>query len=379
MTTDSPPTRSIGRQVAAALIIAAGSLLIVLSVLAIWIHTVVYDTPTWRATSATIIQDPAVQREVAQYVTDQLYSSPDVQNNVNSVLPPRLKPFTPEVINGLHQITQAAATRLLQRPRTQELFVNASTQAHDAMVKLLDNNGQYVSSTGGKVVLDLRTVLIDVANNAGVGGQAQKYIPENAGQITIVTSNQLGTIQTVAHLLNILVIWLPLLTVALFVLAVWLARGFRRRTLLWSAIGILVATIILVFVRRVLGTHIIDALTSEVAIRPALITAWYIGTDVIGTINWTLFLIAAILVVGLWVSGDGRIATRVRSTLAPWIANPYYAFGVPAVVLLVLIVWEPLPVFHKFVPVLLIIVLSAVGIEALRRQVAAEHTAASSG
>ena len=42
---EAPSGRSLGRQIAAGLIIAAGSLLIILSVLAIWIHTVVYDTP----------------------------------------------------------------------------------------------------------------------------------------------------------------------------------------------------------------------------------------------------------------------------------------------------------------------------------------------
>jgi hypothetical protein len=376
---DAPTGRSLGRQIGVGLIIAAGSLLIILSVLAIWVHTVVYDTPTWRATSKTIIQDPGVQKDVAQYVTEQLYTSPKVQSQITAALPPVLKAFSPEVTNGLRQVTQAAATRLLQRPRVQNLFVDASTRAHSDMVKLLDNNGKYVSSTNGKVVLDLRTVLIDVANNAGVGSQAQSLIPADSGQITLVDSNQLGTIQTLAHLLNILVIWLPLLTVVLFVLAVWLARGFRRRALLWSAIGILVATIVLVLVRRVLGEQIVNTLVSDVTVRPALITAWYIGTDILGTINWTLFFIAAILAVGLWLSSEGKLATRLRTKLAPWIANPYYAFGVPAAVLLILIVWEPLPVFHKVIPVLLIIVLSAVGIEALRRQIAAEHPSLTSG
>lgn len=373
---EAPSGRSIGRQIAAGLIIAAGSLLIILSVLAIWIHTVVYDTSTWRSTSKTIIQDPGVQKDVAQYLTDQIYTSPKVKTSIADALPPGLKAFSPEVTNGLRQVTQAAATRLLQRPRVQEIFVDASTRAHGDMVKLLDNNGNYVSSTNGKVVLDLRSVLIDVADNAGVGTQAQTYIPTDAGQITLVDSNQLGTIQTLAHLLNILVIWLPLLTVVLFALAVWLARGFRRRALLWSAIGILVATIVLVLIRRVLGEQIVNVLVSDVTVRPALITAWYIGTDIIATINWTLFFIAAILAVGLWFSSDGKLSTRLRTKLAPWIANPYYAFGVPAAVLLILIVWEPLPVFHKLISVLLIIVLSAIGIEALRRQVAAEHPAA---
>jgi hypothetical protein len=129
----------------------------------------------------------------------------------------------------------------------------------------------------------------------------------------------------------------------------------------------------LIFVRRILGEHIVDALVGDVAVRPALITAWYIGTNVIGTINVTLLIVAILLVIGVWLSGPGRGSTTVRKRLAPWIVKPLYAFGIPAVVLFVLIVWGPLPVFQKVIPVIIIAVLAAVGIEALRRQTIAEH------
>jgi hypothetical protein len=333
----------------------------------------VFDTPTWRATSASVIQDPGVQKEVSRYLVNEIYSSPKVRADINDALPSALKPFSTEIRNGMQQVSQAAAERLLQTSQAQKLWVDASTQAHAEMVKLIENKGAYVKSNNGKVVLDLHAVLLKVAADAGISSFATRVIPPNAGKINVIDSNQLSTVQTVARILHIVAIWLPLLTVALFALAVWLARGFRRRALLWSAIGILIATIILVFVRRELGTQIVDSLVTDVTVRPALITAWYIGTDVLGTINWTLFIIAAVLGAGLWLAGQGRISTRVRTRLAPWIVDPYYAFGVPAALLLILIVWGPLPVFQKFIPVLIIAVLSAIGIEALRRFTIAEQ------
>jgi hypothetical protein len=164
--------------------------------------------------------------------------------------------------------------------------------------------------------------------------------------------------------------------VALFALAVWIARGFRRRALLWSAIGILLAAIVLIFIRRELGSQIINALASDPSVRPALVQAWYIGTQVLGTINQTLVIIGVVLLVGVWLAGAGRIPSAVRGRLAPWITNPIYAFGIPAVVLVILIAWGPLPIFQKLIPVIIIAVLAAIGIEALRRLTIAERAGA---
>jgi hypothetical protein len=217
-------------------------------------------------------------------------------------------------------------------------------------------------------------VLIEIANKAGAGATAQRVLPANAGQLEIMNSNQLSTVQTVVRILHALSIWAAFICVVLFALAVWLAHGYRRRALLWSAIGILIATFVLIFVRRELGSTIIDALVGNVSVRPALITAWYIGTNVIGTINLTLLIIALVLVIGLWLAGHGRWSAAARRRLAPWISKPLYAFGIPAVILFLLVVWGPLPVFEKPFSVLAMVVLGGIGIEMLRRQTIAEQS-----
>ena len=68
-----------------------------------------------------------------------------------------------------------------------------------------------------------------------------------------------------------------------------------------------------------------------------------------------------------------RWARALRRAAAPWlIERPDVAYGVAAVVLLLLIAWGPLPALRMVIPVLLLIALAALGVAALRRQVAAE-------
>ncbi len=354
-------------------LIFLGSLMVIIGVLAIWLNTVVFDSSTWRSTSQELIQNTAVQHQTSQYVVDQLYNSSSVESQVAAALPPQLQPFAPAVTSGLHNVAIDVGNRLLATAPVQQLFVEASVKAHDEFVRLINDQTQFAKIDNGKIVLDLHPVLIEVANKAGAGAQAQRLLPPTAGQLDIMNANQLSTVQTVVRILHALSIWAAFICVLLFALAVWLAHGYRRRALLWSAIGILIATFALIFFRRELGSMIIDALVGNVSVRPALITAWYIGTNVIGTINLTLLIIALVLVIGLWLAGPGRSSTAVRRRLAPWITNPWYAFGIPAVILFLLVVWGPLPVFEKPFSVLAMVVLGGIGIEVLRRQTIAEQ------
>ena len=292
----------------------------------------VFDSSTWRSTSQELIQNPAVQHQTSQYVVDQLYNSSSVESQVAAALPPQLQPFAPAVTSGLHNVAIDAGNRLLATTPVQQLFVEASVKAHDEFVRLINDQTKFAKIDNNKIVLDLHPVLIEIANKAGAGAQAQRLLPPTAGQLDIMNANQLSTVQTVVRILHALSIWAAFICVVLFALAVWLAHGYRRRALLWSAIGILIATFALIFVRRELGSLIINALVGNVSVRPALITAWYIGTNVIGTINLTLLIIALVLVIGLWLAGPGRSSTAVRRRLAPWITNPWYAFGIPAVI-----------------------------------------------
>ncbi len=366
-------TRSIGRGISVGLLIVVASLLVVVSVVGIWLNTVAFDTPTWRSTSRQMIQNPAIQHEVSQYLVGQLYDSNVTQSEINKALPPALQQFSPAVTNGLRQFAVQAGERLLGRPNVQDLWVAANDKAHTELVNLIENKSTFTNVDNGKVVLDLHAVLLNVANEAGIGAAAQRLLPANAGYLTVMSSSELSSVQSATRIIHAVALWVPLVTIVLFALAIWIARGFRRRALLWSAIGVLLAAGALMLVRQELGTKIIDALASDTAVRPALIEAWFIGTQVLGTINQTLMIAAIVLIAGVWLAGAGRFSTATRRGLAPWIMNPFSAFGIPAAILIILAVWGPLPVFQKLIPMIIIVVLSAVGIEALRRLTITEH------
>ena len=78
------------------------------------------------------------------------------------------------------------------------------------------------------MVLDLRSFIIDVGTQLGIGDQLEQRLPQDAGQVTVLESGELGTAQKAVKAIKALSWLLFLGTVALWAVALWLARGWRR-------------------------------------------------------------------------------------------------------------------------------------------------------
>ena len=123
----------------------------------------------------------------------------------------------------------AAADRLLQRPRVQTLWENLNKRAHAGVVRVLEGkdlgrNGN-ISTANGEVTLDLRPAITRLATRLGVEDKLKANADPNAGQLVIMESDQLGAAQTAVKILKALSSLLVIVVLALYALAIYLARG----------------------------------------------------------------------------------------------------------------------------------------------------------
>ena len=166
---------------------------------------------------------------------------------------------------------------------------------------------------------------------------------------------------------------LPALAVALFALAVYLAPGRRRRVLGYAGAGFVVAGLLVLIGRSVMGGFVVDSLATTAAVRPAAEAGWSIGTDMLRDVAQAAIIMGIPVVVAAWLAGPARPAVALRRAAAPWLRErPGVAYGVLAAVLLLVVAWGPIPATRMILPVLLMVGLAAAGLAALRRQVAAE-------
>jgi hypothetical protein len=355
-------------------LIGVATVLGIVAIFAVWANRQLLDTSYWTSTNTKLIESPPIREEVAGYLTEQLYANVDVAGELKNELPSELKPLAAPAAGALKDVVQKGINLLLERPRVQELWSKANQITHAEFVRLIENEGSVVKLPGGgAVVLDLRPMLTEVAQKVGAPTSLVEKIPPNVAQLRIVTSKQLNTMQKAVNVLRSLALVLPLLVFALFALAVYLARGRRRQTLIAVGVAFIGAGLVVVVARGVIGTKVVDSLATTEAVRPAAQSAWSIGTSVLADIAWSTVLIGIPLILAGLLAGPTHTAIRLRLLIAPYLRDrPDITFGVVALLLLLLFAWGPIVATKTFTGILIIVVLAVFGTEVLRRQTAKE-------
>ena len=360
------------RIVVARVLVVIGVLLLVVSLLSNWVKREALDKEQFRTTSEELIAHPAIQDQLAQTMVEQLYANVDVSQQLEEKLPPNLQALAGPIAGLSRELIDRAATELLQRPRVQALFVDAASLSQAQVVKVLEGETTRLQTTGGDVVLDLHPLVTRLGDRFGVLGNASQQLPPDAGRIVLLRSDELSTAQDVTQALKSVAdwIWVPMLL--LWAIAIWLVGGRRRKEVRAIAVGIILAGILVLVVRRVAGTYLVDNLTSSESVRPSLSAFWSILSDGLAEAAWSVIAIGVVAAIGVWLTGEGARAGAARRWLAPWMARTDLAWLVFAV-LLVLVLWV-LPL-HRFVLYLILAVLAVVGFEVLRRQIVSEYEA----
>jgi hypothetical protein len=358
-----------GHRKLAAVLTGLATLIAIVAIFSIWANRQALNTDNWVNTSEKLLEHPAVQAKLSNYVAEELLANVDVKAELEQALPPQLKPLAGPAAGGVQQLAPQIAQRALESPRVQQLWSTANRAAHETLLKILDGGGDAVSTGEGEVTLDLGSVLEQVGERLGVGSAIAAKVPPEAGQLTILKSDELSTAQDVAKLIRGLPIVLTLLVVLLYGLAIYLAGPRRRRALRSVGLGFIAAGAIALIARSLAGTAVVDALTANESAKPAAEAVWSIGTSLLVTVASSAIAFGVLVFLGAWLAGPTRVATGIRREASPYVREqPTAAFGVAGLIFIALIAWAPIAAFSKPLGILLFAVLFAVGAELLRRQ-----------
>ena len=197
---------------------------------------------------------------------------------------------------------------------------------------------------------------------------------QHPGELVVMKSSQLSGLQDLVSVLRSLGFVLPLLTLLLYLGAIYLAKGWRREALMAAGGGILGATLLTLLARRLLGSAVTDSVASSDAVKPAISAVWNIFSAGLRQRALFVLVIGLGFIVGGLLAGPGRHEVAVRRFLAPYLRDrPVVVYAVVAFVFLVWLSF--LPTINNLGQVLVILILAAlavVGIEILRRQTARE-------
>jgi hypothetical protein len=374
-------------------LLVLATILTFFAMFSVWVNRQALNTNDWVSTSSQLLEDPEIRAQLAPYLVDQLFTHVNVEARLAAALPPRAQALAGPAAAGLQQLGNKAALRLLDSPKVQQAWRNANRAAHQKLIKVINGGGKVVTTQGGDVTLNTRALVEALAQKLGIEqskvnavsqqlqgakGQAAKktlqqktgvQLPANTGQLVILHSNHLKTVQNGAKAIRHLAVWLTILGLLLFVLAVYLARGWRRETLRTVGFCFLGLGLLVLLARTALGNKVVENLVTNESVRPAGHSVWSIGTGLLQEEAQAMAGYGIVIILAAWIAGPGRLATRIRRLLAPAMREqPGLVYGVLAIVLLLVIAWEPTRALGEFWPALLFILLVVFGVEVLRRR-----------
>jgi hypothetical protein len=355
-------------------LIVVASLIGFASVLTTWVDRQMLDNQAWEDASADLIEDPQVRDSLSVYLVDQLYGNVDVAAGLEERLPTNLKPLAGTLAGALRQPATDAVDRLLDSPRIQQLWINASSTAQEKLTNVLENEtGAGITTGNGVVTVDLGELVKSLGAELGLPAAALERIPPDAGELEVMRSDQLAAAQAGVRAVRVLSTWLLVLVLALYALAIFLARGARRETLRNVGCAFVLVGLAILVVRRLAGNYAVDAL-AEPSSQDSGTRVWLISTSILAQIGWAAVFYGVVMALGAVLAGPHAAAIAVRRRIAPILnERPGIAWSSVAVVYLALIAWGPTHALRTLWGIALLAALIAGGIVALRHQTLREQ------
>jgi Short C-terminal domain len=400
--TRPPPTPHSRRWLIDA-ILACAVVVGVFAALAVWVNRQLLDTNSWTNTSSQLLADPKIQSAVGGVLVNELFSSVNISADIKSVLPSQVAELAAPATAGLRALAIQVAPQVLSTATVQNAWRQANRTAQLELLRILNGGSKTVSTNEGVVALQLHPLLTQLAAQLGLQEQvasvqsrlqgasttaARKAVrqtlgvtlPPLSGRIVILRSSQLKTAQNIVVAIKGFALLLPLIAFGLFLLAVWLAEGWRRVALRATGWCLIAIGVIVVLARRIIGDAVVNSLVKLPSNKPAVHQAFSIGTSLLYDAAIALITYGAAIVIAAWILGPTRPARALRRVLAPSLReHPTYVYAAAGLGLLLVVVWRPFASTGRPIPVIGIAVLAALGIRTLRQRTVREFPAARGG
>jgi hypothetical protein len=242
------------RWTACAILVVLASLLTIVAVVSRYARSQILDTDHYVATVGPLSENPAVERAIANQVTNEIFSRLDVEDLTQQALAKLTDLGAPEVIEGLavpissqvEGFVRQEVNKAVRSPRFDELWLEANRKAHKNVVAVLTGRGtDAVDVQQGKVTVDLGTIVERVKQrlvDRGFGFASR--IPTVHSEFVLMQSDQLRRSQRAVRRLDRVATVLPIVVLALAAVAVFVAPT-RRRGLIFVALGIAAGMVLL--------------------------------------------------------------------------------------------------------------------------------------
>jgi hypothetical protein len=351
-----------GRGIAVVALLVVGTLLWTALGFAVWANRQALNSDNWVDTSSALLEDDEIRTAVGLFIIDRLYQSDAVEERLAEVLPPQLVRLAKPAAQGLKEVAQRNAGRVLGTDAALSAWEAANRTAHETLLRLIESD-----AASGDVSLDLGSLFEQMASATGLPEEAVAKLPPQVTSLQVASGDNLQTARDMLDLFKTILWVLLVLTLAAFGAAIWLSRD-RRSTIIRVGGCIIFAGVALLAVRRLAGSLVIDALADAPNARDVADDAWVIATSLLADVSGGSILFGVFLVTGAWLAGEGRRATSIRRSSAYALRErPGAVRAGLGIAILLLVIWGPVPWTQRWWGILIFTALAFAWLEWIRR------------
>jgi hypothetical protein len=323
-----PVARRRWRTIVAALLIVIACVLAPLSVVAIWTRNQVTNTDRYIATVTPLASDPAIQNAIADQITAQVFTYIDVQGlttqavdalserGLSPEVAAQLEAFAVPIANGVQSFTRTQVGKVVESDAFADAWVQANRVAHAELVAALTGEG------GGSITVENDTVSLNLAafiqtvkaRLVDAGFSVAARIPEVNASFVLFQSEDITRARSAFNLLNTLGIWLPIISLILLVLGVYVAKD-HRRALVGAALGVAIAMVVLALGLAVFRSIYLDAVPASVLPHDAAAVLYDTIVRFLRLGLRTILVLALVVAAGAFLTGQSATAVRARQGL----------------------------------------------------------------
>lgn len=310
------------RTVIGAVLLFLAGLSATFGVASFWTEHAILDQDTWVATSKAIVNNPAVQQDVATALATQIVDLVGVDDLVAGVLPGPLSGFSGTVTEKVTGLVASAAVQVVKTDAFISVWESAVRATHDEFVHAVNGNDRFVSINSQGLSLDLGASLAEIRkqlDSNGIHVLDKVNFQGLSLQFPLVDAPGLERLQTWVHALRIGAIIFPAFAVIAAIAGLLVARR-RVFAVLTGAIGALLGAGIVAIMASTGRNQAIDHITGGIL---GVASATVIVDQILSGLDEALLLTCAVAVVVLVVGLMAAILTS-RNTEAnrPDVASP---------------------------------------------------------
>jgi hypothetical protein len=312
------------------LLVILASVGVLLSAIALWTNSLLFDTDRWVETVGPVLQDPEVTHDLSVYLADRAIEASDLEARVTDVLPPEAQFLAPAITDAARDLVQKRMEERLNQPETYDLWLKLNGFAHERLIAVLEGDSEYIQLNGDQVQLNLVPLiaraleLIDEVLPGALGDRVDipqvdpeasaeemraeleaatgRTLPEDFGTVVLYEGDQVTEAQQAVRIFKAAV--LAILIVTLLLLAAALLFSQRRlRTLIQLGLGTLIAVVVARVAVQRLSDAVVEGLSGRDGVRIAEALIDSAANSLLDVLVW-------LIVAGALVSLMAYLATK---------------------------------------------------------------------